>query len=172
MAHALLNPSRPPLRARAEAAHVGVRSLVDGDLAHVERVDVDVGTLDLRVRDRARDELLHERRAGLVRELEKLQSLLGVASADEVHHHPRLTRANALESCFGAADHDDSFPKDPSAPGIATLRRDTDIRQEGARLISLTRQPETGPHRALLLRGWPNPNQANSWPDTAKGRPN
>jgi DNA-binding MurR/RpiR family transcriptional regulator len=46
-------------------------------------------------------------------------------------------------------------------PRTATLRRDTDIRQEGARLISLTRQPgnRAAPRAASLRLAEPEPGE-------------
>src|SRR3954471_2309238 len=89
--HALLDLGRATLSARPPAAEVRVRTLVGRRAAHVERVDVDAGVLLLSIRERAREQLFHERRTGLRREVEDLQSLACVPSPDQVHDHPRFT---------------------------------------------------------------------------------
>src|SRR6478752_10641225 len=119
--HALLDLGRATLSARPPAAEVRVRALVGGSTAHVERVDVDARVLLLRVGERAREQLLHERRAGLVGEVEDLQSLACVPSPDQVHDHARFARTDPLIIGFSVADHSDSFSVRLVDPPEATL---------------------------------------------------
>src|SRR5882724_301151 len=69
VADALGDTGRTPLSAWPPTAKILVARLVDRGLADEQRVGVDIGTLELRVRDGAGNELLHERRTGLEREI-------------------------------------------------------------------------------------------------------
>src|SRR4029079_11431306 len=79
---ALGDPGRTTHRAGTPPPVELVRRLVDGGLADEERVDV--GAVLARVRDRALDDLLEDRRAALVGELEQLDRLGRVATAHEI----------------------------------------------------------------------------------------
>ena len=117
VADALSDASRTPLSAWPPTAKILVAGLVDRSLADEQGIGVDIGTLEAGIGDGAGDELLHERRTGLEREIEKLQRVGGVSPADQIDDHPRFTRTNPLKIGFGVAYHDDSFlvrPVDPA----------------------------------------------------------
>src|SRR5687767_13718316 len=79
VANALLDHRRATLRAGTPAAEMRVRPLVDRGLADEQRVDVDVRVALPGVGDGAGQELLQERGARFVRELEELKRLGSVA---------------------------------------------------------------------------------------------
>src|SRR5580704_4963991 len=105
VAQALLNTRGTTHRARTPAAHVLVGGLVDEGGLHEERVEIHARSLGLRVRDGALDELLDDRRGRFLRELEQLQRLARLPSADEVHHDSGLARTYPREPSNCLADH-------------------------------------------------------------------
>src|SRR5688572_570616 len=107
VAHALLNARRAAHGARAPAAHVLVRGLVDEGCLDEERVDVDVRRRRAGVRDRALDELLEHRSARLAGELEELQCLASLTAANEVHYDTSLTRTEPREAGDRLRHHGD-----------------------------------------------------------------
>src|SRR5262245_61755823 len=97
-------------RAGAPAAKMLVWPLIDAGSTDVQRVDVHPGPLDLSVRESAGQYLLHERRTRLAREIQQLERLCRGTTANEVHHHPRLARTDALKIAFCLTDHVRQFP--------------------------------------------------------------
>src|SRR5215831_17860279 len=105
VADALLNARRAPHSAWPPPSHVRIRTLVHGGGRDEERVRVDVRLAELRVGDRARDQLLDDGGSALRSEIQELECFGGVATPDEVHDHSRLARTNPLKSCCCLADH-------------------------------------------------------------------
>src|SRR3974390_1230632 len=80
--------------ARAPAAHVLVRRLVDERGLDEELVEVDARALRTGVGDGALDELAHHRGGRLTRELQELERLAGLTATDEIDHDTSLARTN------------------------------------------------------------------------------
>src|SRR5690606_27676860 len=98
VADALFYAGGPPHRTWTPTAHVLGRSLVDGHLADEQRVGVDARIAHARVRDGAGNQFLNDRRGSLRGELQELECLGCISTADEVSDDPRLTRTDALKS--------------------------------------------------------------------------
>src|SRR5256885_6431435 len=99
------NAGGAPHRARTPPSVVLVRPLVGGGLADEQGVDVGARRLLARVGDGALEQLGDDGRARFRGELEELQGLAGVATANEVHDHAGLPRADAGKSRAGVTDH-------------------------------------------------------------------
>src|SRR5688572_30022867 len=73
VAHALRDTRRATLRTRTPPAHEAIGRLVREHRLHDQVVEVDVGVLLTSVRDRAVEQLRHQRRRRLLGELQHLE---------------------------------------------------------------------------------------------------